>query len=291
MLKLVVRDHDNLFVLAEACHFSGIGFLLYKLSHSESCEGALPAAGGAARRARRPRVPPGSRHVLRRVFRCAPVVGLRARARAHASAPRPCRPPGISLKSQELTAIFLGIRLYCSIMMEYDVHTLLDALTLAATGWVVWSMRRGQLARSYAARKDSVRLEYILGGAAALACVAHPSTKHWLLNRVLWALCVYLEAISVLPQLRMLQREPAVERWTANYVFALGCARFFSCAHWLLQLFDGNSFLFTALGTGLWPAMVLLSEVVQTLILADFCYYYVRSVASGEAVMRLPSLV
>ena len=207
----------------------------------------------------------------------------RVRAAPHA-------PPGISLKSQQLTALFLGIRLYCSLVMENDVHTLLDALTLAATGWVLYAMR-GKLARGYAARKDATRLEYVLGGCTALALLAHPSTKHMLLHRVLWALCVYLEAVSVLPQLRMLQREPAVERWTANYVFALGVARFLSCAHWLLQLLDGNSFIFTALGTGLWPMMVLLSEVVQTGILADFCFYYVKSVASGDAVMRLPSLV
>ena len=129
-----------------------------------------------------------------------------------------------------------------------------------------------------------------LGGCCILALVAHPSTKHWFLNRVLWALCVYLEAISVLPQLRMLQKEPTVERWTANYVFALGIARFFSCAHWVLQLFDGNSFIFTALGSGLWPVMVLVSEIVQTGILADFCYYYIKSLASGDAVMRLPMM-
>ena len=41
------EHHDFLFVLAELAHFSGIGFLLYKLSHVESCEGARPHAPGA----------------------------------------------------------------------------------------------------------------------------------------------------------------------------------------------------------------------------------------------------
>lgn len=41
---------------------------------------------------------------------------------------------GLSLRTQELTAAFLLVRLFCSFMMEYDIHTLLDALTLAATG-------------------------------------------------------------------------------------------------------------------------------------------------------------
>jgi ER lumen protein retaining receptor len=35
---------------------------------------------------------------------------------------------------------------------------------------------------------------------------------------------LYVEAVSVLPQLRMMQRAKVVERFTANYVFALGGA-------------------------------------------------------------------
>ena len=38
----------------------------------------------------------------------------------------------------------------------------------------------------------------------------------------------------------------------------------------LVQIIDGNSFLLKAIGSGLWPALVVLSELVQTLILADF---------------------
>lgn len=43
-----------------------------------------------------------------------------------------------------------------------------------------------------------------------------------------------------------------------------------------LQVLDTRGRLLTALGYGLWPSMVLLAEVVQTFILADFCYYYVK---------------
>lgn len=90
------------------------------------------------------------------------------------------------------------------------------------------------------------------------------------MGQFLWALCVYLEAVSVFPQLRMMQNSKIVERFTAHYVFALGLARFLSCAHWVLQILDGDSFLLTAFWRGLWPVMVLLSEIVQTAILADF---------------------
>lgn len=53
-----------------------------------------------------------------------------------------------------------------------------------------------------------------------------------------WAFCVYVEAVSVAPQVLMMQRNRTVERFTGHYVFFLGMARFFSCAHWLLQMVD-----------------------------------------------------
>lgn len=40
---------------------------------------------------------------------------------------------------------------------------------------------------------------------AVLAVLIHPSTSHNILNRISWAFCVYLEAVSVLPQLRVMQ--------------------------------------------------------------------------------------
>ena len=57
----------------------------------------------------------------------------------------------------------------------------------------------------------------------------------------------------------------------------------------LAQILDGDKYLWQALGSGLWPVMVLGSEVVQTFILADFCFYYVKSYAEGTGVIHLPA--
>ncbi|CAA0831185.1 ER lumen protein retaining receptor family protein [Striga hermonthica] len=195
---------------------------------------------------------------------------------------------GLSLKSQELTAIFLAVRLYCSFVMEYDIHTVLDMATLATTLWVIY-MIRFKLRSSYMEDKDNITLYYVVIPCAVIALLIHPSTSHNIINRIAWAFCVYLEAVSVLPQLRVMQNTKIVEPFTAHYVFALGVARFFSCAHWVLQVLDTHGHLLVALGYGLWPSMVLLSEIVQTFILADFCYYYVKSVFVGQLVLRLPS--
>lgn len=68
---------------------------------------------------------------------------------------------GISLKSQELTAIFLAVRLYCSFVMEYDIHTVLDLATLATTLWVIY-MIRFKLKSSYMEDKDNFALYYVV---------------------------------------------------------------------------------------------------------------------------------
>ena len=52
-----------------------------------------------------------------------------------------------------------------------------------------------------------------------------------------------------------------------------------------IQVLETRGRMLTALGHGLWPGMVIFSEIVQTFILADFCYYYVkRSVLSFSPV-------
>lgn len=68
---------------------------------------------------------------------------------------------GLSLKSQELTAIFLAVRLYCSFVMEYDIHTVLDLATLGTTLWVVY-MIRFKLRSSYMEDKDNIALYYVV---------------------------------------------------------------------------------------------------------------------------------
>eukprot|EP01023_Acetabularia_acetabulum_P066079 TRINITY_DN8853_c0_g1_i4.p1 TRINITY_DN8853_c0_g1~~TRINITY_DN8853_c0_g1_i4.p1 ORF type:complete len:296 (-),score=23.48 TRINITY_DN8853_c0_g1_i4:185-1072(-) len=195
---------------------------------------------------------------------------------------------GLSLQSQILTAVFLLVRFLCSVTMEWDLHTLLDFLTLAGTGWVIY-MVWFKLQHTWQKEQDVIQAWYVAVPCLVLAFLSHPNTSHNFLLRVFWAFCVYLEAVSVLPQLRMMQNNKVVERFTAHYVFALGISRFFTCAHWVIQLIDGTSFLFTSLGVGVWPIMVVISEIVQTFILADFCYYYVKSQVQGQGIVRLPA--
>ena len=68
---------------------------------------------------------------------------------------------GISLKTQELTALFLAVRLYCSFVMEFDLHTLLDSATLVTTLWVIYMIRL-KLRPTYMEDKDNFPIYYVV---------------------------------------------------------------------------------------------------------------------------------
>ncbi|XP_020685429.1 ER lumen protein-retaining receptor-like [Dendrobium catenatum] len=195
---------------------------------------------------------------------------------------------GLSLKSQELTALFLGIKIYCS-YTTFDIHAILDMSTLITTLWVVY-MIRVILKSSYMEDEDNFSVQYLVIACAVMALLVHPtSSSKALINRLILAFGCNLETVAIMPQLRLMKNAKVVESLTAHYVFALGVARFLSCAHWILQVVNSRGTILLALGYGLWPGMVLLSEIVQTSILAEFCYYYIKSVIEGHSVLRLPS--
>lgn len=79
---------------------------------------------------------------------------------------------GLSLKSQELTAIFLAVRLYCSFVMEYDIHTILDLATFVTTVWVIYMIRL-KLKASYMEEKDNFAIYYVVSS----NCLFHPKFK------------------------------------------------------------------------------------------------------------------
>ncbi|KAM5563018.1 hypothetical protein ABKV19_017954 [Rosa sericea] len=168
---------------------------------------------------------------------------------------------GLSLKTQELTAAFVAVRLVCSTIMEADVHTVLDFATLISTAWLIY-MIRFKLKSTYIKELDNFRLYFVVVPAAILALLFHPYMLSGRITRVLWAFGGYIEAVSVLPQLRLMQNGKIYET-KGKYLFLVG---------------SGYS----------WILAALICEIVQTFILADFCYYYIKSYVQGQLVMRMP---
>ncbi|KAM1003512.1 hypothetical protein ACFX15_003577 [Malus domestica] len=125
---------------------------------------------------------------------------------------------GLSLKTQELTALFLAVRLFCGTMMEADIHTVLDFSTLVSTAWVIY-MIRFKLKSTYIKELDNFHLYFGVVPAAILGVLVHPYTLYKPIGRILWAFGGYMEAVSVLPQLRLMKNAKMIEPFTSQYVF------------------------------------------------------------------------
>ncbi|XP_030547812.1 ER lumen protein-retaining receptor erd-2.2-like [Rhodamnia argentea] len=195
---------------------------------------------------------------------------------------------GLSLKTQELTAIFLVARFISSTITEQNIHTVLDFITLASTTWVIYMMRV-KLKASYAKDLDNFPIYYVVAPCIVLAVLIHPYIPKTRYIEIIFAFCVYAEALSVLPQLRLMQNMKMIEPFTAHYVFALGVARFMAWAHWIIQTIDTRGAYFYMIGSGsFWFLAIFLAEIVQSFILVDFCYYYIKSFMEGQMVMTMP---
>ena len=62
----------------------------------------------------------------------------------------------------------------CSFLMEYDIHTVLDFLTLAATLWVIYELRV-PLKDTYQSEQDSVQTYFVVQ--AHFGCTDHDSSE------------------------------------------------------------------------------------------------------------------
>uniref|UniRef100_A0A803LNK7 Uncharacterized protein n=1 Tax=Chenopodium quinoa TaxID=63459 RepID=A0A803LNK7_CHEQI len=153
---------------------------------------------------------------------------------------------GLSLKTQELTAVFLTMRIACHFMLVRDIYVVLDCLTLVSTLWVIY-MIRYKLKQTYLEELDNMPLYYVLVPSAVVALIGHPGFGVNFSFRFFYMYSKTIEAVSVLPQLRLIQNAKMVEPFTAHYVFALGVARFFTCANWLIMCNGGTEHYETTL--------------------------------------------
>ncbi|KAM1959282.1 hypothetical protein ACFX15_004573 [Malus domestica] len=102
---------------------------------------------------------------------------------------------------------------------------------------------------------------------------------NWNYFQVLWAFSIYSEAVSIIPQLVLLQRSGNVDNLTGQYVFLLGAYRALYILNWIYRYFTEPHF-------SRWIACI--AGLVQTALYADFFYYYSLS-WKNNAKLQLPA--
>ncbi|XP_077234879.1 ER lumen protein-retaining receptor-like isoform X1 [Tasmannia lanceolata] len=128
---------------------------------------------------------------------------------------------GISLKTQELYVIVFATR-YLDLFTNYVsfYNTVMKLVFLGTSVSIVWYMRYHKVVRqTYNRDEDAFRHFFLVLPCALLALMINHA---FTVTEVLWTFSLYLEAVSILPQLVLLQKSRNIDNLTGNYVFLLG---------------------------------------------------------------------
>lgn len=187
---------------------------------------------------------------------------------------------GISLKTQILYMIVFSTR-YLDLFFTKPWHstltfynTIMKLLFLSSSAYTIYLITT-RYKHTYDKVHDTFRIHFLMAGAAVCAIFFHLRLT---IFEIIWAFSVFLEAVAIVPQLFLLQETGEVENITSHYIFCLGAYRALYICNWIYRYFmehRRNQWLAWACGT------------VQTLLYADFFYYYITSKRQGKK-LRLP---
>ncbi|KMZ63021.1 ER lumen protein retaining receptor [Zostera marina] len=174
---------------------------------------------------------------------------------------------GISLKTQELYALVFLAR-YLDIVTNFIslYNTIMKLIFLGSSFMIVWYIRRHRIVRrSYDKEHDTFRHLFLVLPCFILALLINERSAF---KEIMWTFSLYLEAVAILPQLVLLQRTKNIDNLTGQYVFFLGAYRALYICNWIYRYFTEPHYVH-------WITWI--SGLVQTLLYADFFYYYFNS--------------
>jgi ER lumen protein retaining receptor len=187
-------------------------------------------------------------------------------------------PAGISLRTQELYLLVFVTR-YLDLFYSYVslYNSVMKVIYVSSSATIVYLMRQDPVvSQTYDAERDTFRVMFLVGPSMLLALLIHYSSR---ITEILWTFSIYLEAVSIFPQLVLMQRTLNIDNLTAKYVFLLGMYRGLYILNWIWRYF-------TEPGYRQW--LVWTSGVVQTALYGDFFYYYLQAWNTNQR-LHLPS--
>ena len=149
---------------------------------------------------------------------------------------------------------------------------------------------------TYEAASDIFAHRYLILSAFILSLLFHPSLNAFLPADIAWTFALYLESFTVLPQLFMFQRAKQAEPVLTHFLAAQALSRLLSFVFWAsshAELNDKNHHNHVGAAIGLGPLKsyvghwVVVMQLVQLVIMADFLWLYVKCVRRGISVENI----
>lgn len=200
---------------------------------------------------------------------------------------------GVSLKMMECYIIvFLG-RLFAIVPFEgylpYDksgdwLYQVCEAVALCLAGSIVYCCRV-RFMSSYVKETDTLKHLWLIAPSLVIAGVFHPNLNNFMPSDISWAFALYLESVTVLPQLFMFMKQGTAEPFTSHFLAAQALSKLASFIFWassFTELSNQKHYIKSLVGN--W---VVVMQFVQLLVMGDFIYHYVNCIRKGKPVSQL----
>jgi len=202
---------------------------------------------------------------------------------------------GVSQKMMECYLVVFFFRLFAIIPFEgylpFDksgdwLYQLCEAVALCFAGSIVYCCRV-QFPNTYSADTDTLNHFYLIGPAAAVALILHPHLNNFLPSDIAWAFALYLESVTVLPQLFMFMKEGKAAPHTAHFLAAQALSRLMSFIFWASSFSElSNPDHYIKQFVGNWVVVI---QLLQLIVMGDFIYHYIQCISKGLPVSELLS--
>ena len=175
---------------------------------------------------------------------------------------------GISLKTQ-----FLYVLIFCARYLDIFwntislYNTIMKMIFIFSSIAIVWVMKFVKPHKdTYSEDDDVFPIAYLIVPSAILGVVINQDHESFF--EMCWAFSIYLEAVAILPQLFLLQKQGGAENLTSHYIALLGLYRLFYILNWIYRYYTETNYM---------QMIVWISGTVQTALYLDFFYTYTKS--------------
>jgi len=168
---------------------------------------------------------------------------------------------GISGKTQILYALVFSAR-YVDLMFNFvSAYNTAMKITFIVTSFATLYLIYVRYAKTYESKSDSFRFEFLILIAGILAFCYHYA---FTAMEILWTFSIYLEAVSIIPQLFMFYNTKDVSMFPSLYVVTLGSYRALYILNWIWRYNEEGYYDLIVTGAG----------IIQTILYLDFFYVY-----------------
>lgn len=193
----------------------------------------------------------------------------------------------LSMKSLQLYVVVYVMRLACTLFNEGYLpidcsgdwaYQGADILSLCVVIFLLCKARGNPTVKE----EKPFPMVYCIAGCIVLAIIVHPCHNLGTWSDVSWTAAVYLETFVMLPQLRLIASQMSVEALTSH---SIACTFGYRALNFYFWFICRRELVRTRCPTHI-PAYVVVGALaIQTILLLDFMFYYLRAVVNRTDMM------